>query len=525
MSDVSAATPQALSGVRVISFAQLAQGPLAAQMLGDLGAEVIKIERPRTGEFERNWTMLGEFVEGESISYWSYNRNKKSLTLDLKTPLGKEIALQLAETADVLIENFRPGVMDRLGLGYEELNELNPGLIYASATGFGSSGPYVDKAGQDLVLQAMGGLASLNGRSTGPPVPVGTNIADVHGANLLAFSIVSALFYRERSGKGQKVEANMLSSILDLQAEELVVYMNTGIKPERSAAGVAHPYMEAPYGLHPTADGYLALSMSPLTRVLDVAGATELGAKYCDKDVLVRRDEIMRDLGELLSTRSTAEWLELFEAHDIWCAPVNDYEALVNDPQVAHNTAEAVVAWIHASVIGIANRIARTIGTRRAVQLHIWLTVINHGSHIHANIFITDRRGTTAIDVDLADSANTAVKTGARSIGVFDCARGWIAQGRHAAAIAAGERFAIVSIHHLPRHIRCVIAERILNHLMHLTQARIVKLGGIENGGVVERPHRRHDPQAPQIRRRRPGALWPVYRAVLAAAWDRLPWS
>lgn len=337
MSEVSESTPQALSGVRVISFAQLAQGPLAAQMLGDLGAEVIKIERPKVGEFERNWTMLGEFVDGESISYWSYNRNKKSLTLDLKTPLGKEIALQLAETADVLIENFRPGVMDRLGLGYDELRKLNPGLVYASATGFGSSGPYVDKAGQDLVLQAMGGLASLTGRSTGPPVPVGTNIADVHGANLLAFAIVSALFYKERSGKGQKVEANMLSSILDLQAEELVVYLNTGKKPERSAAGVAHPYMEAPYGLHPTSDGYLALSMSPLTRVLDVAGATDLKAKYSDADVLSRRDEIMRDLGALLSCRSTAEWLELFESHDIWCAPVNDYEAVVNDPQVAHN--------------------------------------------------------------------------------------------------------------------------------------------------------------------------------------------
>lgn len=192
--------------ITVVSFAQLGQGPIATQMLGDMGAEVIKIERPETGEWMRNWLMANAFEDDESVVWLSVNRNKKNVEADLKNDDHLQAIYELIDDADVVVENFRPGVMDRLGLGYETLSERNPRLVYCSASGYGSEGPYADRPGQDLITQGVSGMASLTGRRDDPPTAMGSSVVGFYTATYLAFSIVTALHYRDRIGEGQKIE-------------------------------------------------------------------------------------------------------------------------------------------------------------------------------------------------------------------------------------------------------------------------------------------------------------------------------
>ena len=240
----------ALTGVKVLSFAQLAQGPAAVQLMADLGADVVKVERPKVGAWERNWAGSNAFVNGESLFFLGFNRNQRSLTADLKDPRGKEIIRRLIVDTDVVFENFRPGVMERLGLGYDDLSAINPHLVYCSSTGFGSEGPYRDVAGQDLVLQAESGLASITGRRQDPPTPTGAPIVDIHAAALLAFGVMAARWARERTGVGQRVESSLLEAALHLQMEPLVDFINGGWLRERTEAGIASTLHGAPYGIY-----------------------------------------------------------------------------------------------------------------------------------------------------------------------------------------------------------------------------------------------------------------------------------
>ena len=323
----------ALAGVKVLSFAQLAQGPAAVQLMADLGADVVKVERPRVGAWERNWAGSNAFVNGESLFFLGFNRNQRSLTADLKDPRGKEIIRRLITETDVVFENFRPGVMERLGLGYDTLAAINPRLVYCSGTGFGSKGPYRDVAGQDLVLQAESGLASVTGRRQDPPTPAGAPIVDIHAAALLAFGVMAALWARERTGVGQRVESSLLEAALHLQMEPLVYFLNGGWLRERSEAGIASTFHGAPYGIYETRDGYLALSMVPLPRLAQLLDLPALGG-YDDEDPYRRPDEIKRLIGEVIRTRTTEEWLSIMRPADIWCGAVNTYADLEEHPQV-----------------------------------------------------------------------------------------------------------------------------------------------------------------------------------------------
>lgn len=323
-----------LEGVRVLSFTHFLQGPSACQMLGDLGAEVIKIE-PLGGAFERSWSGPGAFVNGESVFFALANRNAKVIAVDLKAPSSRQVLLDLITSADVLVESFRPGTMARLGFGYDAVHELNPQLVYASLSGYGSSGPYRDRPGQDVLLQSLSGLAAATGSAAAPPTPVGASIVDQHGAVLGAFGILAALAGRDRTGEGVHVECNLLSAALDLQIEPIAYFLN-GFTASRSAEGISSPYYKAPYGVFTAADGHVTLSITSLTS-LAAAFEDPWFLSVDDNEEYERRDEVNARIAQHIGSRTVNSLAELFQANKLWWAPVNDYEAVVKDPQVVHN--------------------------------------------------------------------------------------------------------------------------------------------------------------------------------------------
>ena len=324
-----------LSGFKVISFNHFHAGPMAAQLLADMGADVIAVE-PLDGAFHRNWAVANHFVAGQSVNLLTTGRNKRSLALDMKSASGKEVARRLIEGADVVMENFRPGAMERLGLGYEQIRAFRPGIVYASVSGYGSSGPDRDLPGQDLLLQARSGFAARTGRADGPPTPAGPVIVDQHAASLLAMGILAALLARERTGEGRRVEGSLLQSAIDLQAESMTAWMNGARSAtSRGPHGLASWCGSGPSGIHATADGHLAISMAApadLARALDLP---EL-AGFDTADSFSRSAEITRVVADRLPARTTAQWLPLLAAHGIWHMPVQDYDQLRDDAQLAH---------------------------------------------------------------------------------------------------------------------------------------------------------------------------------------------
>ena len=325
-----------LAGVRVISLTHFLQGPSGVQFLADLGADVVKVEPPGRGAWERYWSGAETFRNGESIFYLLAHRNQRSLTLDLKAEAGREILRRLVRVSDVLVENFRPGVLDRLGFGYEEAARINPRLVYCACSGYGPDGPYREHPGQDLLIQAISGLASLTGAGGDPPTPVGTAVVDQHAAALLALGVLAALHGRAQSGRGCRVDVNLLSAALDLQIEPLNYHLNGARLQPRSRAGLSTTFHEAPYGVYGTRDGWLAVSLAPVSRLAEATGSAALAA-FRDDERFTRREEISASLGRVLAGRTTQEWLDVFRPAGIWSAPVADYDQVVNDPQVRWN--------------------------------------------------------------------------------------------------------------------------------------------------------------------------------------------
>jgi crotonobetainyl-CoA:carnitine CoA-transferase CaiB-like acyl-CoA transferase len=325
-----------LSGVRILGFTQWLLGPAAVQYLADMGADVIKIEPPEIGAWERRWAGADAFRNGVSVFYLLANRNVRSLTLNLKHPEALTIARRLVSEADVLVENFRPGVMDRLGLGYKESKRLNAGIIYASCSGFGKDSPYRDLPGQDLLIQALSGLAAVTGRAGEIPTPAGAAVVDQHGAALLATGILAALFNRQKTGEGQRIEITMLEAALDLQLEPLTYYLNGGTleRPREALGSSFHP---APYGIYETRDGYLALSLSPMKAIREALGSPEELAAYDDPELaLTKREEIRKAMDSFFRSRDTQEWVDVLRSHGVWCAPVYEYPQMLADPAVRH---------------------------------------------------------------------------------------------------------------------------------------------------------------------------------------------
>lgn len=320
--------PGALDGIRILDFTQMMLGPYATQMLADLGADVIKIERPE-GEWERGLEMMGELVDGDSACFLAMNRNKRSVALDLKSETARDALLRLAASCDVLVENFRPGVLDRLGLGYEDVKKIKPDIIYCSGTGWGRDTVFAKEGrpGQDLLIQAMSGLAANGGTRQEAPTPAGTSIVDASTALTLANGILAALVARERQGIGQRVEVDLFSTAMSLQCQEISAQVNQQQEWQRSEAGIGQPWLSAPFGIYRTADGHVAIAMAPVDRVaelLDVAGLT-------GTDPWSDRDEIKAALEQRTGDHRCEELISILMPAGIWCARVRSTKEAVDE--------------------------------------------------------------------------------------------------------------------------------------------------------------------------------------------------
>ncbi|WP_303828208.1 CaiB/BaiF CoA transferase family protein [Asticcacaulis taihuensis] len=325
-----------LSGIRVLDCSIAMAGPFAAQRMGDMGADVIKVE-PTTGEWQRHAPAGGAWGNEINVSFLSLNRNKRSLAVDLKSPEGKALLLDLVKSADVFLQNYRPGVAARLGVDYETLSAINPKLIYVSMSGYGEDGPYKNYPGQDLLLQSMSGAMMSAGSKDTPPSPAGQYLVDAITAYTAFEGALAALFHRERTGEGQKVEVNMLDAITTIQMQELSVF-TVGKKPQtRSVEPHAHSYIRAPYGVFKTKDSYITIAMANLKRLGELINEPFFADLEDQTDSWTYRDEIYAMTRIKLEEKTTQEWLDLFRPVDIWCGPVYGYEDVVNDPQIKHN--------------------------------------------------------------------------------------------------------------------------------------------------------------------------------------------
>ncbi len=327
MSDAPEARP--LNGLVVLDFSQFLAGPSAAMRLADLGARVIKVERPAGGDICRQLYISNLGVEDDSTLFHSINRNKEGFAANLKDPDDLAAVRKLIARSDVLIENFRPGVMKRIGLDAETVCGINPQLVYGSVTGYGKTGPLSKKPGQDLLAQSLSGLCWLSGDAEDPPVAMGLAVADLTASAHLVQGILACLVRRGITGRGGRVEVSLMESILDLQFEVLTTHLNDGGQPpKRSAEGNAHAYLGAPYGLYPTRDGYLALAMGAIPKLGELLECPELLAYRDSESWFTDRDTIKRILKAHLATRETAHWLSRLEPADIWCAEVLTWENL-----------------------------------------------------------------------------------------------------------------------------------------------------------------------------------------------------
>lgn len=325
-----------LNGIRVLDCSIAMAGPLAAMRLGDMGADVVKVE-PTSGEWQRHAAAGGATGNRINVSFLSLNRNKRSLAVDLKAPEGKALVLEMVKTADVFLQNYRPGVAERLGLDYATLSAINPRLIYVSMSGYGEDGPYRLYPGQDLLLQGMSGAMLSAGAEGTPPAPAGQYLVDAVTAYSAFEGALAALFHRERTGEGQLVQVNMLDAITTLQMQELSVF-TVGNKPQtRSAEAHAHSYIRAPYGVFATSDGFITLAMAKLAKLGEVLDDPFFATLDEERDGWTQRDAIFSRIKGTLTTRTSAAWLEAFRAADIWAGPVYSYADLVDDPQIRHN--------------------------------------------------------------------------------------------------------------------------------------------------------------------------------------------
>ena len=323
-----------LSGIKVLDLTRVLAGPYATMILSDLGAEVIKIEQPEIGDESRNF---GPFKNGFSLYFMSVNRGKRSITLDLKTDRGKDIFKQLVKQSDILVENFRPGTMKKLGLDYETLAAEHPALIYAACSGFGQTGPFAEKGAYDMIIQGMGGIISITGEPDGPPVRVGTSISDITAALFTTIGILSALHNRNSTGKGQLVDVAMLDSLVAVLESAIVRYFATDEIPE--PLGSRHPAI-TPFEAFESADGHIIIAI----------GNDTLWAKFCEhvdqKNLIsdprfstnaertANHSELFPILSEIMRQRTTDEWIDALENIGVPCGPINTIDKVVNHPQV-----------------------------------------------------------------------------------------------------------------------------------------------------------------------------------------------
>ncbi|AFK64098.1 L-carnitine dehydratase/bile acid-inducible protein F [Advenella kashmirensis WT001] len=320
-----------LAGIVVLDFSQFLAGPSCALRLADLGARVIKVERPDGGDACRSLIVANQTHDGDSALFHTINRNKQSYSADLKNPADLANIKKLLQIADVMIHNFRPGVMQRIGLDYDSVRSINPRLIYGEISGYGDEGPWRDKPGQDLLVQSLSGLAWLSGNANDGPVPAGLSIIDLMTGAHLAQGIMGALLKQARTGAGTRITVSLLESAMDLQFEPFTAFLNSdGRQPVRSTVNHANVHTAAPYGIYQTADGYLALAMTPLDKLGSLIGCATLAEQAKDPaSWFDQRDYYKRILADHLSTQDTTHWLSILEPEGIWCAPVQNWPELI----------------------------------------------------------------------------------------------------------------------------------------------------------------------------------------------------
>ncbi|SDA10682.1 CaiB/BaiF CoA-transferase family protein [Sphingomonas sp. NFR15] len=324
-----------LSGLMILDFSQFLAGPSCALRLADLGARVIKVERRAGGDASRSLLLAGTTFDDTSALFHAINRGKESYAADLKDADDLAAVKRLVARADVLIHNFRPGIMDRLGLGWDAVRALNPRLVYAGVSGYGPDGPWRDRPGQDLLVQSLSGMAWLSGDADDPPIPAGFSVTDMMAGAQLCQGILALLLRRGVSGRGGRVDVSLMEAAIDLQFEHLSVHLNQEEPmPPRSSVAGGNVYLAAPYGLYATADGHLALAMAPVDQLGTLLGMSALDA-FPPESWYPERDTIKALLRDHLLTRGTADWLAALEPAGIWCAPVLDWPALLAEPAFA----------------------------------------------------------------------------------------------------------------------------------------------------------------------------------------------
>ena len=380
-----------LAGIRVLDLTRVLAGPYCTMFLGDLGAEIVKVEQPGIGDDTRGWGP--PFAGGESAYFLCTNRNKKSVTIDFKAPEGLDLIRKLAQQADVFIENFRPGALDRLGLGEKTLREAHPKLIYASLSGFGADGPMADIPGYDLIVQAWGGLMSITGTEESGPLKVGVAIIDLVAGLMLGKGIVAALYAREKTGAGQKIDTSLLEAEVAALINAGSNYLIGGNVPGRW--GNAHPSI-VPYQSFQTADSYLVLgaaSESIWKRLCPAVGRPDLAddprfAKNADR--VENRKLLIDVLAEIFRTRRTSEWVTALSEADVPCAPVQTIDQVFAAPQVLHRNMLVDVEHPTAGKIKLAGIPVKLSATPASVRLPPPLLGQHNGDVLASWLKMTD---------------------------------------------------------------------------------------------------------------------------------------
>lgn len=318
-----------LEEIVVIDFTQYLSGPSASLRLADLGARVIKVEKPVSGDSGRQLYCSNLMMNGESSMFHAINRNKQSYVADMKSAEERKKVYKLIAKADVLMHNFRPGVVNKLGIDFETIKSINPNIVYAEISGYGKEGVWKNKPGLDLLLQSVSGLTQLNGNDGAGPVPIGLAVVDILSGAHLSQGILACLYRKATTGKGGRVEVSMLESALEYQFESITCYFRDGGQPtERPKTNSAHAYLGAPYGVYGTKNGAIALAMGSIPFVGELIGCDALQNYQEVESWFTKRDEIKAILADHLKTKETKEWLAVLEPADIWCAEIMDWKTL-----------------------------------------------------------------------------------------------------------------------------------------------------------------------------------------------------
>ncbi|WP_380056147.1 CaiB/BaiF CoA transferase family protein [Falsihalocynthiibacter sp. SS001] len=375
-----------LQGITVVDFSQFLAGPYASLKLLDMGARVIKVENPDKGDLCRHLYLSQTVVGSDSTLFHAINRGKESISLDLKSSTGLDAAKRLILRADVVIQNFRPGVIERLGLGYDAVRELKPDIVYGSISGYGETGEWANLPGQDLLAQARSGIMWLTGNADQGPVPIGLPIADITAGAALVQGVLGALFRHARTGQGAKVQTSLLEALLDLQFEFLTTYLNNGESPPvRAEKGSAHGYLAAPYGVYETQSGHLALAMTPLAKLAGLLDAPELTVAANEVNgEFTQRAAIFSHLQHIFLKRSATSWEEYLGSHGVWCAKVLNWNEVIkgSTPPVSDMLAHVREAKGSLTMINAPYCID---GNRRQID-RIGPTLDQHGQAIRREI-------------------------------------------------------------------------------------------------------------------------------------------